>query len=92
VLVMSVNPGYGGQKFLPSAIHKVRQLNQIRHQRNLPFSIEMDGGVDLSNVADIADAGCDWFVAGSSVFGSEDPATAVRELHARATAGRQMLT
>ncbi len=92
VLVMSVNPGYGGQKFLPSALHKVRQLNQIRHQRNLPFSIEMDGGVDLSNVAEIADAGCDWFVAGSSVFGSEDPATAVRELHARATAGRQMLT
>lgn len=91
VLVMSVNPGHGGQKFLPSALHKVRQLDQARRQRNLSFSIEMDGGVDLSNVAEIADAGCDWFVAGSSVFRSEDPAAAVRELHARATAGRQIL-
>ncbi len=92
VLVMSVNPGYGGQKFLPSALHKVRQLDQTRRQRGLGFSIEMDGGVGLGNVGDMADAGCDWFVAGSSVFGSEDPAAAVRELHARACAGRQMLT
>jgi ribulose-phosphate 3-epimerase len=92
VLVMSVNPGYGGQKFLPSALHKVRQLNQTRRQRGLRFSIEMDGGVGLDNVAEIADAGCDWFVAGSSVFGSEDPAAAVRELHARACAGRQILS
>lgn len=92
VLVMSVNPGYGGQKFLPSALHKVRQLDQTRRQRGLAFSIEMDGGVGLGNVAEIADAGCDWFVAGSSVFGSEDPAAAVRELHSRASAGRQMLT
>jgi ribulose-phosphate 3-epimerase len=92
VLVMSVNPGYGGQKFIPSALHKVRQLDQTRRQRGLSFSIEMDGGVGLGNVGDMADAGCDWFVAGSSVFGSEDPAAAVRELHARACAGRQMLT
>jgi ribulose-phosphate 3-epimerase len=91
VLVMSVNPGYGGQKFLPAVLHKVRQLDQARRQRGLGFSIEMDGGVDLSNVAEIANAGCDWFVAGSSVFRSGDPALAVQELHARATAGRQIL-
>lgn len=91
VLVMSVNPGYGGQKFLPAVLQKVRQLDQARRKRGLGFSIEMDGGVDLSNVAEIANAGCDWFVAGSSVFRSGDPALAARELHARATAGRQIL-
>ena len=91
VLVMSVNPGYGGQKFIPSTLHKVRQLDQIRRQRNLGYAIEIDGGVDLSNVHDIAAAGCDWLVAGSSVFRSESPATAVRDLHARADSGRQLL-
>jgi ribulose-phosphate 3-epimerase len=91
VLVMSVNPGYGGQKFIPSTLHKVRQLDQIRRQRNLGYAIEIDGGVDLSNVQDIVSAGCDWLVAGSSVFRSESPATAVRDLHARAASGRQLL-
>ncbi len=91
VLVMSVNPGYGGQKFIPAALHKVRQLDQIRRQRNLRYVIEIDGGVDLSNAAEISEAGCDWFVAGTSVFRSESPATAVRDLHARALSGRQLL-
>ena len=91
VLVMSVNPGYGGQKFIPSALHKVRQLDQIRRQRNLRYVIEIDGGVDHSNVAEISEAGCDWFVAGTSVFRSESPATAVQELHALAVSARQLL-
>ncbi|WP_031494986.1 ribulose-phosphate 3-epimerase [Bryobacter aggregatus] len=91
VLVMSVNPGFGGQKFIPGALHKVRQLDQLRSQRNLTYAIEIDGGVDHTNIADIATAGCDWFVAGSSVFRSESPATAVRGLHARACSGRQIL-
>lgn len=91
VLVMSVNPGYGGQRFIPAALHKVRQLDQIRRQRNLRYVIEIDGGVDLSNAAELAEAGCNWFVAGTSVFRSESPATAVRELHARALSGRQLL-
>ena len=91
VLVMSVNPGYGGQKFIPSALHKVRQLDQIRRQRNLRYVIEIDGGVDHSNAAEISEAGCDWFVAGTSVFRSESPATAVQELHALAVSARQLL-
>ena len=91
VLVMSVNPGYGGQKFIPSALHKVRQLDQIRRQRNLSYVIEIDGGVDHSNAAEISEAGCDWFVAGTSVFRSESPATAVQELHALAVSARQLL-
>ena len=91
VLVMSVNPGYGGQKFIPSALHKVRQLDQIRRERNLRYVIEIDGGVDHSNVAEISEAGCDWFVAGTSVFRSESPATAVQELHALAVSARQLL-
>lgn len=91
VLVMSVNPGYGGQKFIPAALHKVRQLDQIRCQRGLNYAIEIDGGVDLSNVREIAEAGCDWLVAGSSVFRSESPATAVRDLHGKASSGRQLL-
>jgi len=91
VLVMSVNPGYGGQKFIPSSLHKLRQLDQIRQQRNLSYAIEIDGGVDLSNAREITEAGCDWLVAGSSVFRSDSPGTAVQDLHARATSGRQLL-
>lgn len=91
VLVMSVNPGYGGQKFIPGALHKVRQLDQIRRERNLRYAIEIDGGVDDSNITEISEAGCDWFVAGTSVFRSESPATAVRKLHALAVSGRQLL-
>jgi ribulose-phosphate 3-epimerase len=91
VLVMSVNPGYGGQKFIPGALHKVRQLDQIRRERKLRYAIEIDGGVDHSNAAEISEAGCDWFVAGTSVFRRESPTTAVRELHALAVSGRQLL-
>jgi ribulose-phosphate 3-epimerase len=91
VLIMSVNPGYGGQKFIPASLHKIRQLDQLRRQRNLNYAIEIDGGVDATNVTEIAEAGCDWLVAGSSVFRSENPATAVRDLHTRATSGRHLL-
>ena len=91
VLVMSVNPGFGGQRFLHGTLQKVRQLDQLRRQQGLQYAIEIDGGVDASNISDIAAAGGDWFVAGSSVFRSESPATAVRDLHARAIAGRQIL-
>ncbi len=91
VLIMSVNPGYGGQKFIPASLHKVRQLQQIRQHRDLGYVIEIDGGVDINNVGEITEAGCDWIVAGSSVFKSESPGTAVQQLHARAAAGRQLL-
>ena len=81
VLVMSVNPGYGGQKFLPNSLKKVRQLARIRSERGLNFAIEIDGGVGMENIAEVAKAGVDWVVAGSSVFRAKDPAQAVREMH-----------
>ncbi len=72
ILVMSVNPGFGGQKFIPIALDKVEELASIRSEYNLKFNIEVDGGVDLTNAKDLVDAGCDILVAGSAVFGAED--------------------
>jgi ribulose-phosphate 3-epimerase len=80
ILVMSVNPGYGGQKFIPNSLNKVRELYRLRSERNLKFSIEIDGGVGPENIADVARAGVDWVVAGSSVFHSSDPAQTVRDM------------
>jgi len=80
VLLMSVNPGYGGQKFIPNALRKVRDLVRMREQRGLDFAIEIDGGVGMENIADVARAGVDWVVAGSSVFHAPDPAQAVRDM------------
>jgi ribulose-phosphate 3-epimerase len=80
VLVMSVNPGFGGQQFIPNALKKIRRLDERRRERGLPFRIEIDGGVRLDNVEAIVRAGCDWLVAGSSIFHSDDSASAVRDL------------
>jgi ribulose-phosphate 3-epimerase len=80
VLVMSVNPGFGGQKFLPMALRKTEKLLRMREERNLTFAIEIDGGIGLSNLHDALSAGADWFVAGSSVFHSPDPAESVRQM------------
>ena len=85
VLVMSVNPGFGGQKFIRGALEKIRQLNQWRTRYNAGFRIEVDGGVDLGNVAELAQAGANTFVAGSSIFHASDPAGATRQLHKLAT-------
>jgi len=73
VLVMSVNPGFGGQRFIPYTLNKIRQLDRERQERGLDFRIEVDGGVTPDNVADAVRAGADWIVAGSSVFHSNDP-------------------
>jgi ribulose-phosphate 3-epimerase len=72
VLVMSVNPGFGGQKFIPSALRKVRQLAELRREIGRPFAIEIDGGVTAENAAEVVRAGADWLVAGTSVFGAPD--------------------
>jgi ribulose-phosphate 3-epimerase len=80
VLVMSVNPGYGGQKFIPNALNKVRELAQVRAERKLEFAIEIDGGVGPENIAEVARAGVDWVVAGTSVFHAADPAQAIRDM------------
>lgn len=81
VLVMSVNPGYGGQQFIPNSLNKVRQLVRMRVERRLDFFIEIDGGVGEENIADVARAGVDWVVAGSSVFHARDAAAAVRDMY-----------
>jgi ribulose-phosphate 3-epimerase len=80
VLIMSVNPGYGGQKFIPRSLDKVRQLHRRRSERGLNFAIEIDGGAGPNNIAEIAAAGVDWVVAGSSVFGAPDAREAARQM------------
>ena len=81
VLVMSVNPGFGGQKFIPGAIEKVKQLDKIRKEKNLNFEIEIDGGINLNNVKEVVDAGVNIVVAGSSVFCAEDVTETVKEFN-----------
>jgi len=80
VLIMSVNPGYGGQHFIPNALRKIEALAWKRKELGLNFVIEIDGGVALENAAEIARAGCDWLVAGTSVFHTPDAANAFRDL------------
>ena len=80
VLVMSVNPGYGGQAFIPRSLEKVRELRRHRNERGLTFAIEIDGGVGQDNIGEVARAGVDWVVAGSSVFHTPDPTEAVRDM------------
>jgi ribulose-phosphate 3-epimerase len=80
VLVMSVNPGFGGQRFIGAAVDKVRRLRRMIEERNLPTRIEIDGGIDLENISTVAADGAEIIVAGSAVFGSGDPEAAVRGL------------
>jgi ribulose-phosphate 3-epimerase len=80
VLIMSVNPGFGGQPFIPRALEKVRQLDRKRRELRLPLPIEIDGGITLENVSDAVRAGCDWIVTGSSIFHTSDAGAAVREM------------
>jgi ribulose-phosphate 3-epimerase len=80
VLIMSVNPGFGGQQFIPRALDKVRELDRRRQERRLQLPLEIDGGITLDNVADAVRAGCDWIVTGSSVFHTPDPASAVAQM------------
>lgn len=72
VLVMSVNPGFGGQRFIPRAVEKIKELDQIRKEKGYDFQIEIDGGINLDNAKMVMEAGCDIFVAGSAVFKAEN--------------------
>ena len=82
VLVMSVNPGFGGQQFIPQSLDKVRALDRRRKELGLNYAIEIDGGVNLDNVAEIVRAGCDWLVSGASIFRSEDPGATLAQMRA----------
>ena len=79
VLVMSVNPGFGGQKFIPSALDKIRELDRIRKENGYNYMIEIDGGVTTGNAAEVKAAGTDILVAGSAVFGAPDIAARTKE-------------
>jgi ribulose-phosphate 3-epimerase len=85
VLLMSVNPGFGGQKFIKTALDKLRRLKMMIQERGLPTRIEVDGGIDETNIGEIVTAGAEIIVAGSAVFGKENPAQAVRRLIDQAT-------
>lgn len=80
VLVMSVNPGFGGQKFIPQALEKVKRLRQMIVERQLNVRIEIDGGIDRANIEAVVAAGAEIIVAGSAIFGKPDAEAAVKEL------------
>ena len=80
VLVMSVNPGFGGQAFIPSALDKLRRIRERIDRTGKPIRLEIDGGVKPENIAEIAAAGADTFVAGSAIFGQPDYADVVRRM------------
>ena len=80
VLVMSVNPGFGGQKLLPTALDRLRRLRATLLSRGLALAIQVDGGVHLGNVRSVVEAGAEVVIAGSAVFGGGDPESAARAL------------
>ena len=84
VLVMSVNPGFGGQSFISTSLDKISRLRGMIDSRGLNVHVEVDGGIDTTNVADVVRHGAEWIVAGSAVFGKGDPEGATRELRTKA--------
>jgi ribulose-phosphate 3-epimerase len=82
VLVMSVNPGFGGQEFIPRTLDKVRRLDRKRQELGIPLPIEIDGGITADNVGDAVRAGCDWIVTGTSIFHTPDPGAAFANMSA----------
>lgn len=80
VLIMSVNPGFGGQSFIPQVLNKIRRLDTLRSDRQADFNIHVDGGVNSENIKTIFDAGADVFIAGNAIYGSDLPAAALEAL------------
>jgi ribulose-phosphate 3-epimerase len=87
VLLMSVNPGFGGQSFIPRVYDKIRRLDALRTERGVPFMIQIDGGVGLGNAGELVRAGADVLVAGNAVFKAPDPLAAIQELQAEMRRG-----
>ena len=83
ILLMSVNPGFGGQKFIPSTLKKLEQVRELIDDSDYSIRLEVDGGVGVSNIREIADAGADMFVAGSAIFNSDDYAATISEMRAQ---------
>lgn len=81
VLLMSVNPGFGGQKFIPHTLEKLREARRLIDSSGFNIRLEVDGGVGIENIRTIAEAGADTFVAGSAIFGAPDYATAISAMH-----------
>ncbi len=86
VLVMSVNPGFGGQAFIPHSVEKVRRVREVLQRNRSSAPIEIDGGIDAANIAQVVGAGATIIVAGSAIFGTPDPERATRELRSAAFA------
>lgn len=82
VLIMSVNPGFGGQKFIPQALQKIKELKSIILAKNPDVLIQVDGGINLKTIQAVAEAGADVFVAGSAIFGSSDYGQTIRDFRA----------
>ena len=80
ILLMSVNPGFGGQKFLPSTLKKLVNVRRIIDDAGLPIRLEVDGGISVENIREVADAGADMFVAGSAIFNSNDYSATIRAM------------
>ena len=80
VLIMTVNPGFGGQKFIPHSFKKIKQLRNMIDEKKLNVLIEVDGGVTLENAKELVDAGADILVAGNTVFSSNDPLQTIKKL------------
>jgi ribulose-phosphate 3-epimerase len=80
VLIMSVNPGFGGQKFIPSALDKIKSLRSMINEKNLNIDIQVDGGIGLDNIAEVVSCGANVLVAGSAIFNSPDPALAIKKM------------
>lgn len=88
VLIMAVNPGFGGQKFIPASLGKVRKLKSLIQEQKLDIKIEIDGGVEAGNIAELVEAGADILVSGSAIFGSSNPGGTFRDMQRRAQQSR----
>ena len=80
VLLMSVNPGFGGQKFIESVLYKVAKVRTLIDQNNLNVRLEVDGGINLENISRVASAGADTFVAGSAIFNADNYANTIKQM------------
>ena len=89
LLVMTVNPGFGGQGFIEEVVPKLQQANLWRKQRNLKFRLEVDGGINLDTAAECARAGADTFVSGTCLFGQRNMRSAVRKMRAAASSNAE---